>query len=495
MSDVTFDLEQAGWPVLLVDAAGAIRRANSAAQRLFAGKVTGSSAHLSALWAVENTLPLAEFLAKAAKAPAALVPLKLSGPKSVSLPFSAGIGEAGQSGQTLRLIQLFPGHGSAATETKSQTVETSLAQKQKLDCALQLTRTVALDFNNTLTTILGHASHMLGLAEATHPWRLSLMEVERAAARGAEVANHLAAFSSEEKDSRSRAAANLNNLVRRTVELFQTPQNAGLAWVLQLEGKLFAAKYDEAKIQQVIVKVLENAVQAVPANGRVVVQTRNLELSQTTHDRTAQLKPGTYVCLEITDDGCGIEPAVLPRVFEPFFTTKYGHRGLGLAWVYGIVTNHGGGVAISSQLGQGTTVRIYLPALKRIVEEKLIPEGGLGGEQTILVVDDEEMVLTMAQMVLSSHGYQVRTAPNGEKALELLAQSRSPVDLLLTDMVMPGMNGRELIEKVRVASPGTKIVCSTGCAPAQAGGHEMDFLLKPFTAQQLLRKTKESLTS
>jgi CheY-like chemotaxis protein len=220
-----------------------------------------------------------------------------------------------------------------------------------------------------------------------------------------------------------------------------------------------------------------------------------VDLSEPTQDRTAQLKPGAYVCLEITDDGCGIEPTVLPRVFEPFFTTKYGHRGLGLAWVYGIVTNHGGGVAISSQLGQGTTVRVYLPATKRIVEEKLLPEGGLSGQQTILVVDDEEMVLTMAQMVLSTYGYRVLTASSGEKAMNIIAKTPSVIDLLVTDMVMPGMNGRELIEKVRAASPATRIVCSTGCSPAQSGAADMDLLLKPFTSQQLLRKVKEVLTS
>jgi two-component system, cell cycle sensor histidine kinase and response regulator CckA len=236
-------------------------------------------------------------------------------------------------------------------------------------------------------------------------------------------------------------------------------------------------------------------VQAVPADGRISVQTRNLELTAPTQDRTAHLGPGIYVCIEVSDNGCGIEPAVLPRVFEPFFTTKYGHRGLGLAWVYGIVTNHGGGVAVSSQMGQGTSVRIYLPAVKKVVEEKVIADDELGGKETILFVDDEELVLTMAEMVLKSRGYRVLTVNSGEKALRLFSEMKSVIDLLITDMVMPKMNGRELIEKVRVLSPATRIVCATACTRSLAIEKQLDFLTKPFTAQQLLHKVKESLTA
>ena len=153
------------------------------------------------------------------------------------------------------------------------------------------------------------------------------------------------------------------------MEFFQ--QNAGpepVEWTLQLDRKLFAAKFDEAKMQQAFMKILENALQALRDRGRITVQTRNIELAEATQDRNVQLAAGAYVCVEISDNGCGIEPEVLPRVFEPFFTTKRGasHRGLGLAWVYGIVTNHGGGVAISSQPGVGTSVRVYLPAEKRL---------------------------------------------------------------------------------------------------------------------------------
>jgi two-component system, cell cycle sensor histidine kinase and response regulator CckA len=493
----TFVLGAATWPALLVDTNASVRRANAAALEFFGDKAN-TGATLDAMWTNENGAAPTAFLEKVKSSKAVNTPLKLRGRGLSITPFNASVCQIGQNGSSLFLIQLFPATPGAALnrpDGKAPSVEINLAQKQKLDCALQLTRTVALDFNNTLTAILGHATHVLSNSAPETPWRVSLAEIEKAAERAAEVANQLAAFSSEQKDALAQTTGNINNLLRRTVELFQTPQHSALAWALQFEPKIFTVNYDEAKMQQAFVKVIENAVQASSADGRVTVQTRNVELSVPTQDRTAHLMPGAYVCVEISDCGCGIEPAVLPRVFEPFFTTKYGHRGLGLAWVYGIVTNHGGGVSISSTLGQGTSVRIYLPAVKMVVEEKIITDNELNGKETILVVDDEEMVLTMAEMVLRSRGYRVLTATSGEKGLQVINETKSLIDLLITDMVMPKMNGRELIEKVRVVSPATRIVCATACTRSLHIEKQLDFLTKPFTAQQLLRKVREALSA
>jgi signal transduction histidine kinase len=490
-------LDAAAWPVLLVDKSACVRRANAAALEFFGNKIENGAA-LSAVWTNENGSEPAAFLEKVSAAKSLMAPLKLRGKGITITAFNASACVLSNGAEKLFVLQLFPAtpaNSPARVEGKTQSVEVNLAQKQKLDCALQLTRTVALDFNNTLTAILGHVTHVLSVAEANHPWRFSLAEIEKAAEHAAEVANQLAAFSSEQKDAVAQTSGNINNLMRRTVELFQTPQHNALAWSLQLEPRIFTVNYDEAKMQQAFVKILENAVQAVVVDGRISLHTRNLEITAPTQDRTAHLLPGTYVCIEIADNGCGIEPAVLPRIFEPFFTTKYGHRGLGLAWVYGIVTNHGGGVAVSSQLGQGTSVRVYLPAVHKVVEEKIIKDDELDGKETILIVDDEEMVITLAEMVLKSRGYRVLTATSGEKALEVFANTKSLIDLLITDMVMPKMNGRELIEKVRTISPTTRVLCATACSRSVMAEKQLDFLPKPFTAQQLLRKTKETLTA
>jgi CheY-like chemotaxis protein len=236
---------------------------------------------------------------------------------------------------------------------------------------------------------------------------------------------------------------------------------------------------------------LENAVESIKAEGKINVQTRNLELSEPTQDRTAKLTAGNYVCVEISDTGSGIAPDVMPRIFEPFFTTKGSrHRGLGLAWVYGIVTNHGGGVAVSSQPEVGTAVRLYLPANRRIVRDAPVAPTDLSGTQTILFVDDEDLLLTMGQMVLSSFGYTVLTANSGQKALEIFTKSQKKIDLVITDLVMPNMSGRELSEHILRVAPDTRILWSSGYVRAQDAQDGERYLQKPFTSQDLLRKVK-----
>jgi CheY-like chemotaxis protein len=226
------------------------------------------------------------------------------------------------------------------------------------------------------------------------------------------------------------------------------------------------------------------------------VQTRNVELSEPTQDRNVRLMPGSYVCMEVSDNGSGIAPDVLPRIFEPFYTTKKSpHRGLGLALVYGIASNHGGGVAISSEQGKGTSARIYLPAEKQIVRELGGASENLQGTETILVVDDEEMLLSMTETILSDYGYKILTANSGTKALAVLSRDDVQVDLVVTDLVMPGMGGRELVERIRQLAPKVKILCTSGYVmPTDKKGIPA-YLQKPFTSDDLLAKVKRVLSS
>jgi two-component system, cell cycle sensor histidine kinase and response regulator CckA len=320
--------------------------------------------------------------------------------------------------------------------------------------------------------------------------------VEKSAGRAAEIANDLGTFSRQEKEPRGQSARNLNSILQRAVDLFEKVEGKKISWTLQLERKPYAAKFDEAKIQQAFVKILENAVQAVKENPQITVQSRNFELAQGSQDRDVRLAAGTYVCVEITDNGPGIAPEVLPRIFEPFFTTKGGkHRGLGLAWVYGIVTNHGGGVAVSSQGGAGTSVRVYLPAEKRVVQDNHVSMDNLNGSQTILMVDDEDLMLTMGQTILSAFGYQVLTASGGQKALDIIAKGEPKIDLVITDLVMPAMSGRELVEHLRKVSPQIRILCTSGYVPPPAQSEDSAYLQKPFTSQELLVKVKQVLNA
>src|SRR5438477_1803592 len=489
------ELEHAAWPVFRVDKCRRICGVNKAAYEWFGERL--ETLQLSGIWTIaHNELEWQQMWQN----PGGARKLKLLDKNHAEVEVTALICRLEHDDQQELVFQVVANAPAASPSTPPASasgppgVEHNLAHKQKLDCALHLTRTVALDFNNALTTILGHSSFVLGQIEAAHPFRVSLAEIEKAAEKAAEIANQLALFSLDDKNKRSQIAGNLNVLLRRSVQLFQTPDREGIIWSLQFENKLYSASFDEAKMQQAFVKILENAVEALDnRGGQISIETRNLELSEATQDRTAPLAAGTYVCVEIKDDGRGIEPNDLPRVFEPFFTTKYGHRGLGLAWVYGIVTNHCGGVAISSSPKQGASVRIYLPATRKIVEEKVVPEQALKGSETILFVDGEEMVARLALMVLSSVGYKVMTAHDGEQALEVFARSNGKIDLLITDMVMPHMNGRELIEKVRALFPATRIICSTACVRSMQSENDLNYLQKPFTAQGLLQKVRQAL--
>jgi signal transduction histidine kinase len=504
-SDVSFQLENAAWPAFVVEAGGTIRYANQAAVDFFGPKLEGESLSLSALWA-ERTETAEQFLARWERAPAVFLPIQYQGKGGKAAAFDTYICSA-RDVQRRYIFQLLKRQPTAApagsddlralgvAETKPSGSDTATFQKQRLDCALQLTRSVALDFNNVLTGILGHTSLVLSKMELDHPWRSSLLEVERAAERAAEITHHLATFSRAEKETPEHASGNLNSVVRRVVGSFQKTRPTGVQWSLHLENHLYAVKFDEAKVQQVFVKILENAVEAIGETGSITVTSRNLDISEATQDRTAQLTPGLYVCVEITDNGRGIEPEFLPRIFEPFFTTKHGHRGLGLAWVYGIITNHRGGVAVSSQPKTGTSVRVYLPASKKIVTETALLTPESGNQQTILFVDDEELMLTTCQTVLNAFGYQVLTANSGEAALELIAKTKLPIDLVVTDLVMPRMSGRELIEQIQLRLPDVPILCTSGYVRPGAPEENEAYLPKPFTTQELLRHVKRALSA
>jgi signal transduction histidine kinase len=449
--------------------------------------------NVSTIWTADNTVTLDSLIASAP----GLHSIKLKGADGKPRSFESAVSPMPADSGELVVLQLLP---AAPPEAGPSQVDAGLAHKQKLDCALQLARTVALDFNNALTSILGHTSFVLSRLEPGNPWRNSLVEVEKSAAKAAEIANDLASFSRQEKEVKGQQSGNVNAVLQRNMEMFQAnppDKSKDVTWQLELERKLYAARFDEAKMQQAFLKIMENAVEALGTNGRIIVRTRNINLTEPTQDRNARLAAGVYVCAEITDNGSGIEADVLPRIFEPFFTTKRGgqHRGLGLVWVYGIVTNHGGAVAVSSTPGSGTSVRIYLPAEEKLVKDNGTTAGDLNGDQTILLVDDEDLLLTMGQTILSAYGYSVITANSGRKAIEILSKPETTVDLMLTDLVMPGMSGRELVEQVRKIAPGVRVLCSSGYVlPSATERGEINYLQKPFTSQELLSKVKSVLS-
>jgi signal transduction histidine kinase len=506
--EVVFGLEGAAWPALLLNAGGAVLRSNAAGTNTFGVALAGEAPPLSAIWSPENGQKPEEFFARWEKSPTVTADLKFRVANGATIKFTAAICTFNSEGRKWFVLQLLPAAAPgpvtapevsaiahAPGETKTAPDAGGVMLKQKLECALQLARSVSLDFNNALTSILGHTSLLLSKAEAGHPWRHSLMEVEKSASRAAEIANELSVFSRQEKEAQRSRPGNLNMVVSRCVDFFRGEHGAKITWKTQLERELFSARFDEAKVQQALTKILENAVEAIGGEtGQIFVQTRNVDLAEPTQDRNVHLAAGAYVCIEIGDSGPGIKTDVLPRIFEPFFTTKgASHRGLGLALVYGIVTNHGGGVAVSSQPGAGTSVRVYLQAEKQFIPESSGTDEDLHGTETILVVDDESLMLTMAETILSEYGYCVLTANSGQKALAMLSRDNVQVDLIITDLVMPTMGGREFIERARQLVPTSRILSTSGYVMPADKQTGTPYLQKPFTSYELLAKVKQVL--
>ncbi len=519
-----FLLEAAAWPVLVVSALGEILQANAFARAVFGGADGEPPKRLVGLWTFENGCSAEQFLRQLDNGKTFSFPLKLQTTKEGLVAFTVHVAPWVQEGRKEFIFQVHPRPAplpapklatpspapaavpapaapvavvptpvlASVPEAKPEADPSSLTVQQKLLCALQLTRTVAMDFNNALTSILGHTTHVLGKMPPDHPWRSSVQQIEKAADRAAQVAFDLSAFSREEREAQPDTTGNLNKLVRKLVDQAKSRTGTGVTWRVNLEGRPFAALFSEAKLSQAVDKILDNAREAVGAEGTLSVTTMNREHSQPTEDGRVTVQPGAYVCIEINDTGPGIPPDVLPQVVDPFFTTKAGHRGLGLAWAYGIITNHGGCLAITSPPGQGTTVRIYLPAHGKTLEEGVLAVEDLRGDQTVLIVDDEELLLTMSEMVLTSFGYRVLTAGNGRQALDIIERSGSNVDLVVTDLVMPHMDGHQLIQHLQNVATGLRIICTSGNFRPSNRQLGVTYLQKPFTSQDLLRVVKEA---
>ena len=488
-AELGFILENAGWPALMVEAGGIIRRANQAALQLFGPVLESDSTSIVSILSEDNDPAPEKILAAWERSTPPSVHLKFRAKGGIETSFDTYICSSTKDGEKRFLFQLYRSQGARERELGGETIQ---IHKQKVDCATQLARSVALDFNNALTSVLGHCSWILSQMPPGHAWRKSMEDIEKAAEKAADIAHQLAASKRSEPES-THGSGNLNTLVRRVVQESHNGKGANLEWNLQLEDQLYSAKCDEGKVRQAVLKIVENAVEASGERGRIDVVTRNADLNGAMQDGSVRIEPGCYVCVEITDSGAGIPPEVLPRVFEPFFSTKPKHRGLGLAWAYGAITNQGGRISILSASGKGTTARVYLPAQPRVVRSGAREAQELRGSETILLVDDEELVLSLGQAVLGSYGYQVLTAPGGEDALDLLAEKEGKVDLVIIDWIMPRMTGKELSDEIRKEYPTIPILLTSGYVNLPGAASDEEFLQKPFTTQELLQRVRQKL--
>jgi PAS domain S-box-containing protein len=393
--------------------------------------------------------------------------------------------------------------GEDITERKG--LEVQLRQSQKMEAVGQLAGGVAHDFNNMLAVIRGNAELLL-MDEGQHTaeTREGLKHVVEASERAANLTRQLLAFSRKQVLQSqplvlNEVVANLSKMLHRVIG-----ENINLQ--CHYAEPLPYVQADTGMMEQVILNLVVNARDAMPGGGQLRVATEQLTLNEAHARVNPEARAGEFVCLLVSDTGTGIAPEVLLRIFEPFFTTKDPGKGtgLGLATVYGIVKQHEGWIGVSSQVGEGSTFRVFLPAIPTPARLAAAAEAGaevLGGTETILLVEDEHAVRLTTRRVLESKGYQIREATSAREALEVWQSHAGQIALLLTDIIMPGeMSGRDLSERLRGQRPGLKVILMSGYS-AEVVGKNTDFfrrtrshfLQKPCSSRALLETVRRCL--
>ena len=392
------------------------------------------------------------------------------------------------------------GIGRDVTERKQ--LEEELRQSQKMEAFGQLAGGVAHDFNNLLTVILGNVA-LLQLQESLHPDQAAgLVEIAKAAERAANLTRQLLTFS--RRQLFQPKPLDLNEVVANTSKMLQRliGEHIGLETHFAPGGAPVMA--DRTMMEQILINLAVNSRDAMPKGGRLIIQTAAIVISEADVQANPKARPGAFIRLKVTDTGCGIAPKEMERIFEPFYTTKEVGKGtgLGLPTVFGIVAQHRGWIEVESKLNSGTAFHIHLPRLaeseKTLTELSYAPEVR-GGNETILLVEDEAPVRSLARTLLERKGYHVIEADSGLSALQIWQQHRDVIDLLLTDMVMPeGVSGRELAERLCSEKPGLKVVYCSGYTDEMLGESSPlrdnpNFLEKPFDSHKLLKRVRDCL--
>lgn len=385
--------------------------------------------------------------------------------------------------------------GVAIDITEQKKLEAQLLRAQKMEAIGTLAGGIAHDFNNLLTNILGYTSLMLYEISETHPHYARLKSIEKQAFSAADLTRQLLGFARGGKYE--VLPTDLNELVRSTAEMFGRTRKE-LSIVFRLQSELHVVEVDRVQIEQVLMNLLVNAWQAMPDGGTIILSTENVVL-ETHYCDIHEIKQGAYVKIAVTDSGTGMDEETQKRIFEPFFTTKEKGigTGLGLASAYGIVRNHGGVINVYSEVGHGSTFSVYLPQSdKEIPGGELIAKGLVAGVGTILLVDDQDVVSEVGAEMLETLGYDVLVARNGQEAVQIYAEKRDSISLVILDMIMPGMSGSETFDRLKQIDPDVCVILSSGYsingqASAIISKGCSGFIQKPFNLRDLSIKIEQ----
>jgi two-component system cell cycle sensor histidine kinase/response regulator CckA len=391
--------------------------------------------------------------------------------------------------------------GIARDVTERKQLEEQLRQAQKMEAVGLLAGGIAHDFNNMLTVISGYSELALRSLQPEDPLRRKIEEIRKAGLSAAALTRQLLAFS--RKQVLEPKVLDLNTIIVDLRKMLPRLIGEDVKLQTKLEAGLGNCLADPGQVEQVIMNLAINARDAMPAGGVLTIETHNVEFDRDDAERNISADSGSYIMLAVCDSGTGMDDATQSRIFEPFYTTKEVGKGtgLGLSTVYGIVKQSGGNILVESKLGQGTAFKIYLPrvdaAAHQFTRVTEIPEL-LSGTETILLIEDEEVLRQLATEVLKEYGYRVLAAPNGGSALLICEQHSGPIELLLTDVVMPEMGGREASTRLVKLRPAMKILFMSGYTDAAIVHHgvlddDTNFIQKPFNATDLARKVREVL--
>ncbi|MBW2097137.1 MAG: PAS domain S-box protein, partial [Deltaproteobacteria bacterium] len=387
-------------------------------------------------------------------------------------------------------------------EKEKETLEAQLNHAQKMEAIGVLAGGVAHDFNNLLTTIIGYADLALMDLQENAPAYFSVQQMRKAGRKAAALTRQLLAFS--RRQTIEPEIINLNQILMESEKMLRRLIGEDIDFLTVYEQEPWHVYMDPGQVDQVVMNLVVNARDAMPKGGKLTIETTNVELDDHYfHEHGVESAPGHYVMIAVTDTGSGMDRETQSRIFEPFFTTKEMGRGtgLGLSTVFGIVKQNNGHVWVYSETGKGTTFKVYLPRSEKqgtMVKKEALSSSQIQGDETILLVEDDKALRDLATRMLEGFGYTVLPARHGNEALKLGNDHPDAIHLLLTDVVMPGMDGRDLAEKLQSERPDIKLLFMSGYTDNAVAHHGvldtgLSFIQKPFAASALARKVREVL--